>query len=75
MSEALTPTTTAISSAFSPHLSLSSSSASNNPVGSSPAKVIESCFKCYKQLTELNQLKVYGVTGAKRISNVCVEET
>lgn len=61
MSEALTQAAIAISSALCPHSSLPSSSASNNPLGISPAKVIETHSKCYKQLNELNQLKASGI--------------
>ena len=45
---ALTEVATAIASALSPH-------------GSSPAKLIEGRSKCYKQLSELNNLKASGI--------------
>ena len=60
MSEALIQAALAISTAFSPRAPLSSSS-SNQPLGTSPAKEIESCSKCYKQLNELNQLRSSGI--------------
>ena len=46
-----------ISSALLPRPSLPSS----QPVGTSPAKVVESRSKCYKQLNDLNQLKASGI--------------
>ena len=56
---ALTEIATAIASAFSP------SSTNQSPImsgkGSSPAKLIEGRSKCYKQLSELNNLKINGV--------------
>ena len=60
MSEALTQAALAISTAFSPRAPLPSSS-SNQPLGTSPAKEIESRSKCYKQLNELNQLRSSGI--------------
>lgn len=57
MSEALTQAALAISSALSPRPILPSS----QPVGTSPAKVVESRSKCYKQLNDLNQLKASGI--------------
>ena len=56
MSEAFTQAALAISSALSPRPTLPSS----QPVGTSPAKVVESP-KCYKQLNDLNQLKASGI--------------
>ena len=49
----------AISSAFSSRPSLQPSS--GNPLGSSPAKLIDSRSKCYKQLSDINNLKLSGV--------------
>ena len=60
MSEALTQAALAISTAFSPRAPLPSSS-SIQPLGTSPAKEIESRSKCYKQLNELNQLRSSGI--------------
>ena len=60
MSEALTQAALAISNAFSPRPTLPSTS-SSQPMASSPAKVVESRSKCYKQLSDLNQLKASGI--------------
>ena len=60
MSEALTQAALAISNAFSPRPTFPSTS-SSQPMGSSPAKVVESRSKCYKQLSDLNQLKASGI--------------
>ena len=60
MSEALTQAALAISNALSPQPIFPSIS-SSQPMGSSPAKVVESGSKCYKQLNDLNQLKVSGI--------------
>ena len=49
----------AISSAFSSRPSLQPSS--GNPLGSSPAKLIDSRSKCYKQLSDINNLKLSGI--------------
>ena len=49
----------AISSAFSSRPSIQPSS--GNPLGSSPAKLIDSRSKCYKQLSDINNLKLSGV--------------
>ena len=48
----------AISSAFSSRPSLQPSL--GNPLGSSPAKLIDSRSKCYKQLCDINNLKLSG---------------
>lgn len=57
MAEALTQAAVAISSTLSPRSSLPSS----QPTGTSPAKLIDSRSKCYKQLSELNSLKASGI--------------
>lgn len=49
-----------LSNALSPKSSMSTCTASNSN-GVSPAKVIDNRSKCYKQLTELNNLKMSGV--------------
>ena len=54
MAEALTR---AASSALSPRSSLPS----NQPLGTSPSKTIDSPSKCYKQLNDLNNLKASGI--------------
>ena len=48
----------AISSAFSSRPPLQSSS--GNPLGSSPAKLIDSRSKCYKQLSDINYEELVG---------------
>ena len=57
MAEALTQAAVAISSTLSPRSSLPSS----QPTGTSPAKLIDSRSKCYKQLSDLNSLKASGI--------------
>lgn len=59
MAEALTQAAVAISTALSPQ------SNAPNPTRASPAKLIESRSKCYKQLSDLNNLKVSGVLTAE----------
>ena len=60
MAEALTQAAVAISSALSPRPSVSSVSPSHR-MGHSPSKMIDSRSKCYKQLSDLNNLKLSGV--------------
>ena len=57
--QALTEVATAIASALSPPPA--NQSISNCGRGSSPAKLIEGRSKCYKQLSELNNLKASGI--------------
>ena len=57
MAEALTQAAVAISSTLSPRSSLPSS----QPTGTSPAKLIDSRSKYYKQLSDRNSLKVSGI--------------
>ena len=49
--------------------------ASNQPLSTRPAKEIESQSKCYKQLSEPNQLRSSGIRGevfgGKRVSYAC----
>lgn len=59
VADALTKAAVAISSALAP--SSSSSPGRKQGSASSPARVIESRSKCYKQLHDLNSLKVSGV--------------
>ena len=62
MAEALTQAAVAISTALSPQTGTS------NPTSqarTSPAKLTESRSKCYKQLSDLNNLKVSGVFTAE----------
>ena len=53
----LTQAAVAISSALSPRPSISPS----HRMGHSPSKMIDSRSKCYKQLSDLNNLKLSGV--------------
>ena len=55
----------AISSAFSSRPFLQPSS--GNPLGSSPAKLIDLRSKCYKQLSDINNLKLSGPSLRKSI--------
>ena len=58
-SQALTEAVTAIASALSPPPPKQGKSGCGQ--GSSPAKLIDGRSKCYKQLSELNNLKVSGI--------------
>ena len=55
ISDALTHVADRIAAVLSP------SSSPKATVGRSPAKLIENCSKCYKQLSELNNLRTAGV--------------
>ena len=54
MTEALTQAAVAISSALSPR-------PPSQTIGGSPGKLIESRSKCYRQLSDINNLKASGV--------------
>lgn len=73
MTDALTQAAVAISSALSPRPS------SQTTLGS-PGKLIESRSKCYKQLSEINNLKASGVLTedeyfTEKEAIMCFEET
>ena len=61
MAEALTQAAVAISTALSPQTSTPNSTGQSK---TSPAKLIESRSKCYKQLSDLSNLKASGVLTA-----------
>ena len=70
--EALTRVANKISGALSP---VPASSSTPSTTGNSPAKLIEYRSKCYRQLSELNNLKSSGVLTEEEYTGCCFDDS